>query len=181
MLFSTYYAQNNAGIIGQGLWLGLDRLPRAPPTPLHAVCSEPLPLVNCNGTTFDGFCFTTVQYSHFIFAWGFLMLVLLTLLIHIMSTYFLSQRVYMYTSQWCYFNNWSGIPMIQSNLTTLTCDTSLSIHFRLQWISHNGKLLAVESTPAGIPSGGMLMLIGRQHMSLLTTLTRTLDINLFCS
>ena len=71
--------------------------------------------------------------------------------------------------------------MIQPNLTTLTCDTSLSIHFRPQWISHNGKLLAAEPTPAGIPSGGMLMLTGRKHLSLLTTLTGTHNINLFWS
>ena len=125
------------------------------PSHLHCTVNGPLPM---------GYCFTTVQYSHFILAWGFLMLVLLTLLIHIMSTYFLSQRVYMYTSQWCYFNNWSGIPMIQSNLTTLTFDTC-----PLSTSDHKGfltmEILAAESTPAGIPSGGKLMLIGRQHVS----------------
>ena len=43
---------------------------------------------------------------------------------------------------------------------------------------HNGLLTtlkwkATAWPPAGIPSGGMLMLIGRKHVSLLTTLTGT--------
>ena len=37
------------------------------------------------------------------------------------------------------------------------------------------KANGMESTPAGIPSGGMLMLIGRKHVNLLTTLTGTHD------
>jgi len=37
----------------------------------------------------------------------------------------------------------------------------------------SGKLLAAEFIPAGIPSGGMLLLVRRKHVSLLKTLTGT--------
>ena len=97
-----------------------------------------------------------------------------------MSTYFLSQRVYMYTS--------NGTTSIIDQVFLWSNPTSLLSRVTLPSLStsdHKGfltlEILAVESTPAGIPSEGMLMLIGRQHVSLLTTLTGTHDINLFCS
>ena len=85
-----------------------------------------------------GFCLQLC--SNLFFFFGILMLVVSTFLIHYTQYHvhlFLPQRVYMYTSQ----SNISiidlhGIP-IQSSLTTLTCDTPPSVHFRSQWTSHN--------------------------------------------
>ena len=134
---------------------------------------------------FDTFCkylesLNTVQFSNFILLGDFNINFvnpshpLYSKLCNIMSTYCLTQIVSECTH--VHHNGSTSIidlVFLSNPASLLSCVTvpplSNSDHNGLLTTMKWKGILLAESTPADVPFGGMLMLIGRKHVSLLTT------------